>query len=354
MNRRVVHIASGREWRGGQQQVWLLARALARDEHIHQTVITGANSTLAHRLEESGLRVHGAAWWLSLDPRAMWALWSECRSGHHIIHAHDSHALLLAVAIARFSKCPLVVTRRTAFPIRRPWTWQRAHRVIAISNAVAQTLLEAGVPGDRVEVIHSGIDLDRARGVSIHDPRGALGLAPDTPLAVVVGALDGAKGHDVILETATCARPRLPSLHWVLAGEGPDRRRLEGRIASLGLGGIVHLLGHVPRAEAVTRAADVMVAAPRAEGLGVSILEALAVETPVVATDVGGIPEILAGGAGVLVPGGSPADLAGAVVRILTDEDECRALVRRGTERVAQFSDALMARAVASVYRSLT
>ena len=349
---RVVHVASGREWRGGQRQVWFTARALGTVPDIDQVVVTSRGSGLQRRLEEASVPVLTPRWTIGLDPRALWAIASECRQSD-ILHAHDSHAVILAGLAARLRGCQFVATRRTAFPLSRPGFWNRADRVIAISEAVGQMLRESGVRADRIRVIRSGINLDAILMLQPIDPRTMLGLGPDTLIAIAVGALDRHKGQDIVIQAAAEARARLPNLHWILAGEGERRAALESQVQRLGLGENVHLLGHITDAEALIGGADVMVATPIQEGLGTSILDAMALGVPVVAAEIGGIPELVGGGAGLLVPPQSPVDVANAVVRILTQRDECQAMVRLAAERVTDFTDTRMAEALASVYRSM-
>jgi len=349
---RVVHVASGREWRGGQRQVWFTARALGQLPDIEQVVVTGRGSALARRLAQASVPVRTPRWTIGLDPRALWATLSECRHSD-ILHAHDSHALVLAGLAARLRGCRFVATRRTAFPLSRPGFWIRANRVIAISEAVGRVLREGGVPADRINVIPSGINLDAIHMVRRIDPRTMLGLGPDALIAVAVGALDRHKGQDIVIQAAVEARARLPNLHWILAGEGDRRAALESQIEGLGLEGTVHLLGHITDAESLIGGSDVMVATPVQEGLGTSILDAMALEVPVVAAETGGIPELVGGGAGLVVPPGSPADVAKAVVRILTQREERQAMVRLAAARVTGFTDNRMAEALASVYRSM-
>ncbi len=225
--------------------------------------------------------------------------------------------------------------------------------MIAISGAVKRVLEAGGIRTDHITVAHSGINLDEVRASKRIDPRTVLGLQPDTLIATAVGALDRHKGQAVMVRAAVEARSRLPNLHWVLVGEGAERAALESQIQRLGVSDSVHLLGHIPDAEALIAGSDVMVSTPIAEGLGTSILDAMALEIPVVASETGGIPELLEGGAGLLVPKRSPESVAQAVVRILTHDREREEMVRLAAARVAGFTDMRMAEALASVYRSV-
>ncbi len=352
MTLRVAQVASGREWRGGQRQVWLLARALARRGTVDQVVVTGRGSELARRLVADGVPLLAPGWRSAYDPRALLA---ACRAAHRhgIVHAHDSHALTLAWVAARLTGAHLVATRRVDFAVRGPGLWARADRVIAISAAVRDALVAGGVPAHRIALVHSGIDVDAMARTPRHDPRPGLGLAAGTPLAITTGALVGHKDHATLLRAAARAAATRPDLHWVIAGEGALRPRLEQLAAELGVAGRVHLPGHVPDAEALVGAADLFVMSSREEGLGTAVLNAMALGVPVVATGAGGIPEMLAGGAGRLVHVGDAEALAGAVVETLADASARARMVAAAREAVRRFSDERMAEGVLQVYRSL-
>jgi glycosyltransferase involved in cell wall biosynthesis len=351
VNRLVVHVASGREWRGGQRQVWLLAQALRRLD-VEQIVVTGAGTELARRLRSSGVPIRTARWKLGLDPRVIPVILRELHRTPALLHAHDAHALTLAGVCARLTGAPLVVTRRVDFPLRRRGYWGRADRVIAISNAVAEVLVRDGIERERITVVHSGISVDTTRTVERLGIRDLLGLAPGVLVAANVAALVPHKDHVTMLGAAKQLERRHPDLHWVVAGEGELRPALEARIRELGLSDRVHLMGHLASPERLIADADVFVMSSRQEGLGTSVLEAMALGTPVASTGAGGLPEMLAQGAGLVVPPGDSAALAEAIARMLEDSALRTNLVERARAEVLRFSDRRMADEVRSVYRS--
>lgn len=352
MSTRVVHVASGREWRGGQRQVWLLARELARLGDVEQVVVTGHGSELARRLEDDGVRVRAVRWTLGLDPRVVPAVLRELRGAPALVHAHDGHAVRLAGAAARLARRPLVVTRRVEFPLRRPGFWTRADRVIAVSAAVARRLEAGGVPASRVTVVHSAIAPEETARTSPLGIRARLGLADDTLVAAAVGALEPGKDHATLLRAAERLACRLPTLHWVVAGEGPERPALERLMGQLGLGGRVHLIGHLAEPARLIADASVFVMSSREEGLGTSVLEAMALGIPVASTAAGGLPEMLDDGAGVLAPPGDSDALAEAVARLITEPGLAHLTTGRAAAKLPRFTAARMAEAVRSVYRS--
>lgn len=347
----VVHVASGREWRGGQRQVWLLAEGLAR-LGVDQVVVTGGKSELARRLQAGGVRVRSASWSIGIDPRVVWPILRELHHRSAVLHAHDAHALALAGICSSLTKAPLIVTRRVDFHLRSRRFWKRADRVIAISQAVADVLVSDGIQQDRITVIHSGISLDSLRQTVRLGIRERLGIPPGVRVAANVAALVPHKDHVTLINAAKMLETRFPNLHWVVAGQGELKEQLEAQIERLGLTQRVHLMGHLDQPERLTADADLFVMSSREEGLGTSVLEAMALGIPIASTSAGGLPEVLGRGAGLLVPPQDPAALSEAVARILDDPDLGRQLSERAREQVRRFSDRRMAEEIRSVYRS--
>jgi glycosyltransferase involved in cell wall biosynthesis len=366
---RVLQVDSGREWRGGQNQVRLLCRELAAEQDVTQRLITRRGSELARRVRDAGshrpgLAVTEVGWWIGLDPRAYRQLVFYILTAHpDIVHAHDSHALTLSVLAIRtaerwrrrvlfrkvapdFETPCIVATRRVDFHIGRWSAWRSVDRIIAISDAVKRVLAADGISSHAVTVVPSGIDPDEVRRAARLplNVRARLGLEPGTPVAGNVAALVDHKDQRTLIQAAHHARALRPDLHWVIAGEGKLRGSLAGEIARLELTDRVHLLGYVEEADALIREADVFVMSSKEEGLGSVILHALALEKPVVATAGGGIPEILPPEA--LVPVGDAKTLASKVVDALSHPTS-------RTPLPAQFTASAMAQGVLAVYRSL-
>ena len=350
MSPAIVHVASGREWRGGQRQVWLLARALGRSG-AEQVVVTGTGTELARRLQSSGVRVRSATWTAGLDPRVLWPILQELRRPHTVVHAHDAHSLTLAGVCSALTGAPLVVTRRVIFPLRRRGFWLRARRVIAISQAVRDALVADGVSPKRIVLIPSAVDIeDPVPGQASLGH--ALGLPENGRIAVSLAALTPEKDQSTLVAAAALLVRDLPDLHWVIAGEGPLRALLEKRIAEAGLAQRFHLVGQLPDPHTALVGADVCVLSSTSEGLGSSLLAAMALGVPVVATRAGGIPELLGTGAGLMVSPGDPSGFAAAVRRVLTEPELRENLTRIGRLEASRFSVHGMAERVLGVYRS--
>jgi len=343
---RVLQVDSGRDWRGGQNQVWLLCRELDREAGIEQALVTKQGGALAERAAAAGTKVHGSAWGIGLDPRAWWHLRRTIAAFQpDVIHVHDSHALTLAAPVAQGRH--LVATRRVAFHTGRFGAWRRPDRIIAISDAVKRVLIADGIASDAVVVVPDGIDVAAVRQAAAAlpslDTRRQLGIPAAAPLVVNAAALTGEKDHRTLIRAAHYARVRRPDLHWVIAGEGRLRDSLTAEIARLGLGDRVHLMGYVDRIDALIAEASVFVLSSTTEGLGSVVLNALALGRPVVATAAGGIPEILP--AEVLVPVGAAEAMAQRIVEMLEHPMPLPLPPR--------FAASAMAQGVLDVYRGL-
>jgi glycosyltransferase involved in cell wall biosynthesis len=343
---RVLQVDSGREWRGGQQQVLLLCRELSRNAAVEQVLVTKQGGELARRAAADGITVQGVAWEIGLDPRAWWHLRRAISAFQpDIIHVHDSHALTLAATVA--SGRSLVATRRVDFHVGRFGAWRRPDRIVAVSSAVKQILIRDGIAADAITVVTDGIDADEIRRSAVPplDIRSDLRLPASVPLAVNAAALVDHKDHRTLIRAAEYARSLEPQLHWIIAGDGALRASLAAEIARLELQDRVHLVGFVERINALIAAADVFVMSSKLEGLGSVILNALALGRPIVATAAGGIPEILP--AEVLVPVGAADALAQKVVETLRPPHPAP------LPFPPRFTATAMAQGVLDVYRTL-
>jgi L-malate glycosyltransferase len=348
---RVVHIDGGRiRWAGGQNQVRLLMRELARGDVVDQLCLCPVGSPLEQRLTEEGLPVRGIVWRRGTDLKALRAIAAGIR-GADIIHCHDAHALQLTILPALLRRRPIVAARRSNFRTHA-LKWNRATRVVAISHAVETLLLESGVRPDRIRVIPSGIDPGEVAALSPFEPplRAALGIAADAFLAGNVATLVEYKGQVLIPEVAA----RVPGVTWAIVGEGPQRGAIEDAIVQHGVGAAVRLAGHLPDARRCLRELDLFVFTSRGEALGTSVLDAMAAGVPVVAADDAGPAEVLrpvhARTGTSLYPPGDAAALA-ALVRRLRDDGTQRARMKAAqAERLKDYTVARTAEATLAVY----
>lgn len=261
--------------------------------------------------------------------------------GFDVIDAHYFYPDGVAAALlARWLRKPLVITARGSDINRLSQiAWPRrlivraaaqASGIVTVSGALSARLRELGVAADKITVVRNGVDLARFAPVDRVEARRRLGL-PDAPLVMSIGNLVPEKGHDLVLD----ALARLPDVHAIVVGGGPERSRLAKRIDACGLSSRVRLLPEQPQAELrwLYAAVDAVVLASTREGTPNVLLEAMACGTPVVATAVGGVPEIVTEpAAGRVVATRSAEALAGAVGELLAAPRD-PALTRRFAER---------------------
>ena len=196
--------------------------------------------------------------------------------------------------------------------------------VLAISEAVAQFAIEQqGFPRELVEIMHNPVDLGRFRPGTANSPsaaRAGLGLAQDASVVICVARFDPVKGVDILLEAWPEVVSMNPRSTLLLAGDGPLHDSLEEQARALGITESVRFLGYRSDVESILHAADICVVPSRSEGLSLAAIEAMASGLPVVASRVGGIPEVVEDGTtGLLVEAENPTALAGAINRLLGD-----------------------------------
>ena len=286
-----------------------------------------------------------------------------------ILHTHLFDPSVVGQLAGRIARTPaLVLTRHYSdyhTRIHRPvhvaldrLSTALSHRVIAVSQHTADHLVGVErAPAGKVRVIPNGIDFDRIRP-SGPDARPrvrvALGIG-DAPVALIAGRFHPEKGYETLLPAFARVVARLPRAILLIAGAGPldsgYRRMAEG----LGLGASVRFLGFRKDLPDLMVASDIVALPSRAEAFGLAVAEALYLGTPVVASRVGGLPEIVRDGIdGCLVPPGDESALADAIVRLLGDPAERRRLAGAGRTRIAErFSFSSMVRGYELVYDEL-
>jgi glycosyltransferase involved in cell wall biosynthesis len=232
------------------------------------------------------------------------------------------------------------------------------HAAIAVSEATRQDWAKrTGLSRDRVATIYNGIDPETcARKVSRQDARRQLGLPPDGPIIAGAGRLAAMKGFSGTLDALAALRGEFPLATVVIAGDGPLRGQLESQMRSLGLADRVSLLGHRTDIGAVYDAADVfLLSSSMSEAAPYVVLEAMSHELPVVATRVGGVPEIIVPGeTGFLVPPGNSGAVAAALRPLLSSAELRQRMGNAGRQRVIRcFQEADMVRKTVEVYRSM-
>jgi glycosyltransferase involved in cell wall biosynthesis len=218
------------------------------------------------------------------------------------------------------------------------WSLRVASRVVTVSQPFRRELIRHGVPAGRIEIVHNAIEPGWGAATAAESAalRGRLGIAAGRRVILIVGRLSREKGHlELLRGFHDLAAEGERDAHLLIVGEGPERPRIEAAIRQLGLGELVTMTGQVPTAEPYYGIADVAVLSSFSEGSPNALLEAMAARVPIVATAVGGIPEIVTDRASALVVPPHDADaLCRAMRELLGNQTLARELAARACELV--------------------
>jgi glycosyltransferase involved in cell wall biosynthesis len=279
----------------------------------------------------------------------------DCR----LVHFHDAHAVGLGAAAARRARVPLrFISRRVDFPVKGNAFSQRKYTrdvdgIIAISEGVRKALLGSGIPSSIISVIPSGIDFSPFREVTSRDfLRQEFSFAKDDYLVGIVAALEDHKGHTYLIQASKILREQAPKIKVIVVGTGSLQMELDRQVRDLGVDDIVFFLGFREDVPRILASLDLFVLSSHLEGLGTSLLDAMASRLPVVATETGGIPEVVINQkTGLLVPPRDPAALAQAVLTLYRDRELSARMASRGFELVHEkFSAEGMAWKIIDLY----
>jgi glycosyltransferase involved in cell wall biosynthesis len=338
---RIAHSESSLGW-GGQEHRVLAELAGFKNRASVVWLIASPDSQAAVRAKTAGLplkAIRFSRWSFAFDAvrLASWLAWKRIE----ILNTHSSlDGWLLGIA-GRLARVPLIIRSRhidVDYPNRRlsrlAFTGLCDH-IITTSNKISGHFQEYfRIPSERISTIPTGIDLERFA------PNGPKATLPshDTPLIGMISVLRSWKGHGTFLEAAEILRSRQVNAKFFIIGDGPGREALPQEIQRRGLGEIVTMLGHREDIPQVLRALNVLcIPSTKHEGVPQIGLQALATKTPVVGSDVGGIPEIIRpGDTGRIFPAGNAEALADAIIAALNDSEQTRRMCGEGRIFVEQ------------------
>ncbi|HEX9188111.1 MAG TPA: glycosyltransferase [Vicinamibacteria bacterium] len=346
---------------GAEQVVIRLAAALDRRRFAPLVVCLDDPGPFAPQAEAAGVEVAALGKRGPVDPRAVLRLVRLFRSrGVDVVHTHLWGANLWGRLAAVAARVPVVVTTEHNLD-----TWKKAHHLvldralaraathmIAVSEEVRRFYEGHGVGRGRWRVVHNGVDVPpearRERGEAFR----ALGFGEGDRVAGLVGRLVPAKAPEVFLRALALALPRVAGLRGLVVGDGPLRPEAEAEARRLGIADRVVFAGLRDDVASLLPGLDALVFSSRREGLSMAMLEAMAAGVPVVATAVGGTPELVTHGTtGLLVPPERPEELAGALVGLLQDGPTAAAIRKAARRRVEErFSLASMVEAHEALY----
>lgn len=370
---RILELRSVRGTGGGPEKTILLGAALA-DRRFQVTVCyLRDRRDVAFGVTERA-RQHSDIDYIellerhSLDP----SIWFELRDlvkrrGFDVVHAHDYKTNLFAFLLARATGVSILSTvhgwtghsarERFGYYPADKWVLARFPRLIAVSTDIRNELVSHGADPARIATVLNGIDprrfkRDRSRE---HEVRHALGLTPRDVVIGAVGRLEPQKRFDLLLDAFASLNARRPETRLVIVGDGSQRAALEAQRTALNLQNHCTLVGHVTDVIPVHHAFDLFVQSSDYEGTPNAVLEAMALETPIVATDVGGTAELVDNGVhGCVVPRRDIDKLNGAIESLLTDRTRAQTMSARARHRVEnELSFESRVRRVEAIYEEI-
>ncbi len=339
MSLAIVHTERSTGWGGQEMRTVSEARGVVARGH-RVIIVASPGAVILERGAAEGLETRALKMRNAFDPVAIAQLIGIIRKERaDIVNTHSSIDSWVGAFAAKLTGAKLVRTRHLSAPIsRNPLNF--VHRlpdaIITTGEMTRQRLIQHNRLQPRIlESIPTGVDCEEFKPQPRSpDLRARLGLPVEATVLTKVAVLRRLKRHDILLETAALLRER-PGLFFVLVGEGSQRAAIEERIRALGLAGHFKLFGHLDDIRPVLAATDILVSSSDTEGVPQSAAQAMAMELPVIHTDVGSVGELIQNGVtGLLAPPGDPAALANAITRFVEDPSFALACAQRGREHV--------------------
>lgn len=360
---RIGHVIWSLGLGGAEQVVIQLAAESVRRGHEVSVFTLNAPGTFSDQARAAGVRVVSVAKRSRYDLTVLRRLAAEFRLARlDVVHTHLWGAHVWGRLAAALARVPVVVATehnldtwkpRPYFLVDRLLTRLTTH-LVAVSGPVEEFYEQRGVGHGRWHVIRNGIAVAPDSTRRLGEAHRSLGLRDGDRVIGWVGRLVPAKLPGDFLEAVSRCAVQVPQLRALIVGDGPLRQQAEGHARELGLQERVVFAGLRTDVTALLTGMEALVFSSEREGLSIAMLEGMAAGVPIVATRVGGTPELVEDGrSGLLVPPHAPAELAAAVSRVLLDASLAAALARSARETIAaRFSFDAMASAYEELYRS--
>jgi len=355
----VLHTESSRGW-GGQENRTLQESIGMRKLGAKVLILCQPDSILGKNAMAEGFDVRTCIMRKSYDFGAIKYIQKLIKTENvDIINTHSGKDSLLAGIAGRISrKKPVIVrTRHLALPITSKITYSLLpHMVVTVSEYVRQYLISEGISPEKVTAIPTGIDLNKFnQEKTTATLKEELGLKADVPTVGTIAILRIKKGHNILLDAIPLIWKDIPEAVFIFAGDGPQKENILSKIKSSGLSDKVFMLGMRKDITNILKSIDLFVLPTLQEALGTSFIEAMAMEKPVIGTDVDGVKEVIRDGInGYLVEPNNPAALSGAILRMLQDKERASIMGIEGRKIVEQnFAAEKMCEKMYMLYMSL-
>lgn len=361
---KVLHVSTSKTWRGGEQQLAYLME-MAKGKGLNQVLVAVKNSPISKKARALGIPCFYGKKRSSISLAFALKIKTICEQEHiDMIHTHDAHGHSFAVWSAQLfgNTCPIVVSRRVDFPIKQKFLSQlkynhlQVKKIICVSEAV-KCIAEPSIQRpERLVTIHSGIDVQKFDFKPSNRLRADFELPDDTWLIGNVSALAPHKDYFTFLEAACIFMRKHPTapVKFFIIGDGKLRKQLQLYATKLGIRSHVIFTGFRSDILTILKELNTFLITSKTEGLGTTIIDAMACNVPVVATEAGGIPElIIHQKTGLLAPVGDAEQLANYCHHLFEQEDLRKQLTENAIRHIAHFTKESMTDATLKVYREV-
>lgn len=345
----VVHVIGSLQTGGAEKMVVNFLQAADKTRFRHTVVCLSHAGEMAPEVEAGGIavKVHPVRFrrfWRDLNALARWFRQENVA----VIHSHMYYATVWSRLAGLRAGVPVLVTTEHGKELWKnsfhnalgSWLSKRTHKHICVSHDVLDLRTRhQGLLSDRSLVIPNGVPIPDEGDVGEMRARirREFGLGDDQPVFGTVGRVVEAKDYPTLMKALAIVRESIPDIHWLQVGDGPDRPALEERARELGLASAVTFAGRRTDITDILLALDLWVMSSVREGLPVSLLEAMAARCPIVATNVGGIPDAVTHGESAwLVPAGNPAAMAAGILEVMGNPELAGRLVAAAHARVVR------------------
>ena len=360
----ILHVSTALTWRGGEQQIAYLIEELAQKKNVKQWVLCAKNSSMNRHCIEKKIAHIAIKKVFSFNLYFAYQLAKTCRKQKiDLIHLHDAHAHNFAVLAADIfrNKTKCVLSRRVDFPIRNNWFshYKYQHdcikKIICVSQAIEKIVEKTIGKTEKLTHIHSGIDLGKFQSKKkINILRTEYQIPKNHFLIGNVAALAAHKDYITFIDTAKILIEKGVSATFLMIGEGKERAFLEKYIKEKKISKHLIMIGFRNDISQILPELDVFLFTSKTEGLGTSVIDALAAGVPIATTNAGGITEIVSDRKTALVAKvGDSKQLAESVFELLENENLRENLAINGRKRAILFAKKNMAKQTLDIYKRL-
>lgn len=357
---KVLHISTADSWRGGEQQLAYLLDELKDKCENH--VLCRSNSAMEKHCQKQGYLFNSLNKRFSLDPGFAMGIKSYCdENAIDLIHTHDSHAHSMCVLAASLfgNNVPLIASRRVDFPIQKSWfshfkyNHQIVKKILCVSDEIKRITARGIKDESLLQTVYSGIDLQKFSPRS-GKLRKDLGIGEDQFIIGNTSALADHKDYFTFIRAAEHALKVDPKLLFLIIGNGPKESEIASFMRSRNLGDAIRMIGFRKDIPEVLADLDLFMITSKTEGLGTSILDAFASGVPVLATEAGGIPEIVIDGkSGLLCEVEDHKCLSEKLLELKAKAELREKLVKGAKEKVQEFSKSTTAQNTFLAYQDV-